>query len=47
MPMLTKPQRGLSMSKGPQYFLPMPSYESLKQSINNAEKDLPDAKNTY
>jgi AFG3 family protein len=42
-----KNQRGLSMSAdGPQYFFTDASYESLKQSINNAEKDLPDSAKT-
>jgi AFG3 family protein len=42
-----KPQRGLSMaSDGPQYFFTDASYESLKQSIGNAEKDLPDSQKT-
>ncbi len=42
-----KNQRGLSMAAdGPQYFFTDASYESLKQSIANAEKDLPDAAKT-
>jgi cell division protease FtsH len=42
-----KNQRGLSMTAdGPQYFFTDASYESLKQSINNAEKDLPDSAKT-
>ena len=39
-----KNQRGLSMAAdGPQYYFTDASYESLKQSITAAEKDLPDA----
>jgi len=42
-----KNQRGLSMAAdGPQYYFTDASYESLKQSITNAEKDLPDADKT-
>ncbi|RFZ81425.1 ATP-dependent zinc metalloprotease FtsH [Mucilaginibacter terrenus] len=42
-----KNQRGLSMaSDGPQYYFTDASYESLKQSITNAEKDVPDALKT-
>ena len=43
-----KNQRGISMGQGegPQYHFTDASYESLKQSINSAEKDLPDAQKT-
>ncbi|MBD1393503.1 ATP-dependent zinc metalloprotease FtsH [Mucilaginibacter glaciei] len=44
---VAKPQRGFGMpADGPQYFFTDASYESLKQSINNAEKDLADADKT-
>ncbi|AMR31106.1 peptidase M41 [Mucilaginibacter sp. PAMC 26640] len=42
-----KNQRGLSMAAdGPQYYFTDASYESLKQSISGAEKDLSDAAKT-
>jgi cell division protease FtsH len=42
-----KPQKGLSMAAdGPQYYFTDASYESLKQSITNAEKDQPDSQKT-
>lgn len=42
-----KNQRNLSMnSEGPQYYFTDASYESLKQSITNVEKDLPDNQKT-
>lgn len=37
---------GMSSSAGPQYTFSDASYESLKQSINDVEKDLPDAEKT-
>ncbi|RCH54914.1 peptidase M41 [Mucilaginibacter hurinus] len=43
---INKNKRSLSMSDGPQYTFTDASYESLKQSINNAEKDLPDTQKT-
>jgi AFG3 family protein len=44
---IPKNQRSLSLApEGPQYSFTDASYESLKQSINNAEKDLPDTEKT-
>ena len=44
---VAKPQKGFSMAaEGPQYVFTDASYESLKQSIANAEKDLPDSQKT-
>ncbi|MFD0795551.1 ATP-dependent zinc metalloprotease FtsH [Mucilaginibacter litoreus] len=44
---VNKPQRGLSMSNdGPQFYFTDASYESLKQSLTAAEKDLPDTEKT-
>jgi AFG3 family protein len=41
-----KAQRGLGVSKEPQYNFTDASYESLKQSIAAAQKDVPDAQKT-
>jgi AFG3 family protein len=41
-----KTQRGLGVSKDPQYNFTDASYESLKQSITAAQKDVPDAQKT-
>jgi AFG3 family protein len=41
-----KAQRGLGVSKEPQYNFTDASYESLKQSISAAQKDVPDAQKT-
>lgn len=45
---VNKPQRGIALSNndGPQYYFTDASYESLKQSLNSVEKDLPDAQKT-
>ncbi|RFZ92590.1 ATP-dependent zinc metalloprotease FtsH [Mucilaginibacter conchicola] len=45
---VNKPQRGIALSnnEGPQYYFTDASYESLKQSLTAAEKDLPDAQKT-
>ncbi|QXV66235.1 ATP-dependent zinc metalloprotease FtsH [Mucilaginibacter achroorhodeus] len=45
---VNKPQRGFAMSnsESPQYYFTDASYESLKQSLTAAEKDLPDAQKT-
>jgi cell division protease FtsH len=39
-------QRSFNMNAGPQYYFNDASYESLKQSISNAERDLPDSQKT-